>query len=55
MSEAKYTIELFSGGERIMHWYASNPPQPYNNGYTFADLATGEMIQITGTIIITHH
>jgi hypothetical protein len=55
MNEAKYTIELFSGGERVQHWYSSKPPQSSDNSFSFNDLSTGEKVQITGTIIITHH
>jgi hypothetical protein len=55
MAETNYTIELFSGGEKLQHWYSSEPPQSSDNGFTFTDLSTGEKVQITGTVIITHH
>ena len=53
MPEAKYKIELFSGGEIIRHWYSDIVNTMPEGDFYFSESKTGKRIMIKGTIIVT--
>ncbi|WP_234774546.1 hypothetical protein [Paraburkholderia tropica] len=50
------TVQLFSGGKLVGQWKTEGTVQMTHSGqgaYYFRDNATGHLIQVTGTVVIT--
>ena len=50
------TVQLFSGGKVVGQWTTQGAVEMTHNGqgsYYFRDAATGHLVQITGTVVIT--
>jgi outer membrane biogenesis lipoprotein LolB len=50
------TVQLYSGGKVVGQWTTQGAIEMTHNGqgaYYFRDAATGHLIQITGTVVIT--
>ncbi|WP_205182933.1 hypothetical protein [Burkholderia sp. LMG 13014] len=50
------TVQLYSGGKVVGQWTTQGTIEMTHNGqgaYYFRDAATGHLIQVTGTVVIT--
>jgi hypothetical protein len=53
-AERKYDIELYSGGTRVGQWISTSFARS-EFGASFQEADTGDLIQISGTIIAKPH
>lgn len=50
-----HSVQLYSGGELVREWTSTGKVMSEKNsdGYYFKDSATGELVRVTGDLVIT--
>ncbi len=52
---SKHHVELWSGGQKVREWTSTGKvlSEENSDGYYFCDQETGELVRVTGDLVIT--